>query len=191
MNVLLLGRDDFDYTKIIETIDNNGDECVIITNNSLTDTILYDEKLFTMFDFIISYNFHSIISEDIIERFKNRIINLHISYLPWNRGADPNLWSWIDKTTKGVTIHEIDKGIDTGRILVQEATNFKGEQWTLEETWWTLQVHMQDMFNRHWNFIRTGELFKRMLPQSGKGSFHLRKDRPVLTEGWETKVADL
>ncbi len=29
---------------------------------------------------------------------KKSIINLHISYLPWNKGAYPNVWSFIDET---------------------------------------------------------------------------------------------
>ncbi len=37
--------------------------------------------------FIISFNYKYIIDEDIIEYMGNRIINLHISYLPYNRGA--------------------------------------------------------------------------------------------------------
>ena len=48
------------------------------------------------------------------------IVNLHISYLPWNRGAHPNFWSFFDATPTGVSIHLIDKGIDTGPIIVQK-----------------------------------------------------------------------
>ena len=35
-------------------------------------------------------------------------------------GQDPNLWSFIEDTPKGVTIHEIDEGIDTGDIIFQK-----------------------------------------------------------------------
>ena len=38
---------------------------------------------------------------------------MHISYLPFNRGAHPNYWSFKDNSPKGVTIHFIDNGIDT------------------------------------------------------------------------------
>ena len=33
------------------------------------------------------------IEKDIIEFLKYKIINLHISFLPFNRGMYPNLWS--------------------------------------------------------------------------------------------------
>lgn len=72
------------------------------------------------YDWIISYGYRHIIPEEIIKKTKNPIINLHISYLPFNRGSHPNYWSFKEKTPKGVTIHFIDKGIDTGPILCQK-----------------------------------------------------------------------
>jgi methionyl-tRNA formyltransferase len=65
-------------------------------------------------DIIVSYNYKHILSEDIVDEWY--AINLHISYLPWNRGYYPNVFSFIDNTPKGVTIHKIDEGIDTGDI---------------------------------------------------------------------------
>jgi len=34
--------------------------------------------------------------------------------------ADPNVWSFIEKTPKGVSIHYLDAGIDTGDIIAQK-----------------------------------------------------------------------
>ena len=47
-----------------------------------------------------------------------------MSYLPYNRGAHPNFWSFVNNTVKGVTIHEIDQGIDTGKIILQKSIKF-------------------------------------------------------------------
>lgn len=49
-----------------------------------------------------------------------RVINTHPSYLPYNRGKYPYYWSIVDKTPFGVTIHLVEKGVDTGPILWQE-----------------------------------------------------------------------
>ena len=59
-------------------------------------------------EFIVSYNYKYILSKDIIDFVQGKIINLHISYLPWNRGAHPNVWSFLEETPKGITIHYID-----------------------------------------------------------------------------------
>lgn len=55
---------------------------------------------------IISYNYKHIIDLEIIHYVKGRIFNFHISYLPWNWGSNPNFWSFIEDTPKGVTIHK-------------------------------------------------------------------------------------
>ena len=59
-------------------------------------------------NFIISYNYRFIFKQEIVNYVKNNIINLNISLLPWNRGAYPNVWSFLEDAPKGVTIHIID-----------------------------------------------------------------------------------
>ena len=61
-------------------------------------------------EFIISYNYHYIIPKEIIDFVKGKAINLHISYLPWNKGTYPNIWSFIEDTPKGVTILYLHDG---------------------------------------------------------------------------------
>ena len=75
------------------------------------------------FDTIISYGYRFKIDEKLIKKNKN-LINLHISFLPFNRGAHPNFWSFIENTPSGVSIHKIDKGIDTGDIINQKLIDF-------------------------------------------------------------------
>ena len=47
-----------------------------------------------------------------------------MSYLPFNRGAHPNFWSFVDNTPSGVSIVEIDKGIDTGPVIYKKKIKF-------------------------------------------------------------------
>ena len=47
------------------------------------------------------------------------VINFHPSYLPYNRGKYPAYWSIVDDTPFGATIHLVDAGVDTGRVLWQ------------------------------------------------------------------------
>ena len=44
-------------------------------------------------ELIINSGYGPIISEDIIDYYSNKIINMHNSYLPNGRGIYPNLWS--------------------------------------------------------------------------------------------------
>ena len=68
------------------------------------------------------------------------MINIHISMLPWNCGADPNFWSWFYATPKGVSIHCIDSGIDTGGLLTQAEIMFPAGE-TLRTSYDRLMEH--------------------------------------------------
>lgn len=142
--------------------------------------------------FLVSHGYRHIITADIIQAFAGRIINLHIAYLPWNRGADPNFWSFIDDTPKGVTIHFMDKGIDTGDIIAQKEVSFP-DTVTLRESYDILQKEILALFKEYWPRIRAGVYQGKK--QNGEGTFHLSKDRAkfehLLTKGWDTPVSVL
>ena len=127
------------------------------------------------FDWIVSYGDRHIISKNHIDNLKNPIINLHISYLPFNRGAHPNYWSFKEKTPKGVTIHFMDEGIDTGPILVQKKQVFT-ETDTLLSSYMKLKKTIEDLFYNSFNKIITNKIVPK--PQTGTGSFHKEKDLP-------------
>lgn len=57
------------------------------------------------------------------------ILNVHASLLPKYRGAAPIQWAIANgETVTGVTIMRIDAGLDTGDILLQEATKIGAEE---------------------------------------------------------------
>src|SRR5690606_983365 len=70
-------------------------------------------------DLLVSFGYRHILKDLSVPA-----VNIHISMLPWNRGADPNFWSWLDHTPKGVTVHLMDQGIDTGPIIAQREVAF-------------------------------------------------------------------
>lgn len=67
-------------------------------------------------------SFSQLIPQEAIEIPKHGILNLHPALLPKFRGPNPWLWVYLEKEFQtGVTIHWIDRGEDTGDILVQQA----------------------------------------------------------------------
>jgi methionyl-tRNA formyltransferase len=142
-------------------------------------------------DFVISYGYRHIIRKPHISRFGDRLINLHISHLPWNRGADPNLWSFIDGTPKGVSIHIVDEGLDTGPILIQREVHVSG---TLATSYQQLRDGMRALFAESWKAIRAGALMPR--PQErASGSHHRSADKQDiwarLPLGFATPIVDV
>jgi len=160
------------------------------------EIINYNEKISLeyvkreKFNFIISYGYRHIISKDIILLMKNKIINLHISLLPYNRGSDPNFWSFFENSPKGVTIHLIDKGIDTGDILVQKKIEMDANNHTLKTSYDLLNTEIQNLFFDNWVKIKNRKISPKR--QKSGGSFHLKSDLQnylhlIEKNGWDTK----
>jgi len=120
-------------------------------------------------------------------------VNLHGGLLPWNRGPNPNLWSWIDDTPKGVTIHEVDAGIDTGRIIAQQELFMKAESETLQSSYDKVVSALVGLFERHWPQIRAG--IYDLKRQSGNGTHHKLRDQApfqtVLENNLEMSIPNL
>ena len=72
-------------------------------------------------DVIVVVAFGQILPESILNLPKYGCMNVHASLLPKLRGAAPIQWSVIDGDKEsGVTIMQMDKGLDTGDILLVE-----------------------------------------------------------------------
>lgn len=138
------------------------------------------------FDLIISFGYKYILSREIINTATSDIINLHISYLPWNRGAHPNFWSFYDQTISGVTIHLINEGIDEGSILYQTKLNFNPRKFTFFETYNILIREIELLFISKIDEILEGKYIA--YPQKGKGSFHKKSDLPRNFSGWHSNI---
>lgn len=176
--VLFLGYTS-DQTKIINDLIN--------ANCEVWHT---QEKIETTqgFDFVISYGYRHILKKTIIESSDAHIINLHISYLPWNRGAHPNFWSFFDCTPSGVSIHLIDEGVDTGPILYQRYVNFSKDQNTFSQTYQQLISEIEMLFKENLKEIISGTY--KALPQRRKGTYQKVADLPSEFSGWDSDIQD-
>lgn len=134
-------------------------------------------------DLVISYNYQYIINEDVINFMGDEIINMHISMLPWNRGASPNIWSFIDDTPKGVTIHRLEKKLDAGKIIFQKRVAFDEDTETLSSTYQKLNSEIIKLLIENWKRLEAGDFY--LTEQKGKGSYHRVSDLEKLLNGTE------
>lgn len=185
MRILYLGP----YSPLIEFLESQ-DNLVIRREDKINGYII---QTLGEPNFLISYGYRHILRKDVLDLFyPDRAINLHISYLPWNRGADPNFWSFAENTPKGVTIHYIDEGMDTGDIIVQKEVFFNDEE-TLRSTYDKLQNEIRDLFIKNWLSISEGICQRHK--QNTIGSTHRSKDKEpflhLLTSGLNTPIGSL
>lgn len=183
MNVLVLGIIPSPLTSILGKYGCRVIECF--------DPIDVEYLQAHSVDFGVSYRYRYIIKKQVIEYLKGKIINLHISFLPWNRGADPNLWSFLEDTPKGVTIHYIDKGLDTGDIIAQKEVIFDTTNETLTTTYNRLNTEIIALFDEYWPLIMHDKAPRRKQPL--EGSFHTIREKErfmylLAEKGWNTPV---
>tara|TARA_R110000765_G_scaffold207643_1_gene312740 strand:+ start:249 stop:1022 length:774 start_codon:yes stop_codon:yes gene_type:complete len=185
MRVLFLGYSECDLLSFLK------DRCDVMQTEekiSLESMIAYAP------DLIISYGYLNIIGKEVIDHFYGRILNLHISYLPWNKGSFPNIWSIIDDTPKGVTIHMVDEGIDTGDIIFQRIVSLSDDD-TLSSSYWKLRENVENLFIENWEKIKQLDFERKK--QEPDGTFHLKKTstryfkKLGILNNWEIKVGDL
>ena len=148
-------------------------------------------KEFLNSDLIISFGFRHIIQQNILKKIKKKIINIHLSYLPYNRGAHPNFWSFIEGTPSGISIHYIDKGIDTGNVILRKKILFNinsSKYSTFKKTYNYLFKEAENIFIK--NFVKIEKNNLKVKKISYKGSFHYKKDLPIWVNNWNMKIQD-
>lgn len=73
-------------------------------------------------DLFVSMSFNQIFREELINLPPMKSINCHAGKLPFYRGRNILNWALInDEKEFGITVHYIDKGIDTGDIILQRS----------------------------------------------------------------------
>ena len=72
-------------------------------------------------DIFVVAAFGQILTEEILEMPRYGCVNIHASLLPKYRGAGPIQWAIINgEKITGVTIMQMDKGVDTGDMLLKK-----------------------------------------------------------------------
>jgi len=116
----------------LERAKNHGIMTVVLdkkeygSNEDLNRGLKYVLKSMNI-DLVVLAGFLTILSSDIVKVFEDRIINIHPSLIPSFCG--PGLYGQkVHKAAleygvkvSGATVHFVDEGTDTGKIILQEA----------------------------------------------------------------------
>ena len=124
-------------------------------------------------DWLISTYFGYILSGAALRLARQGALNLHPALLPYNRGAYPNVWSIVDGTPAGVTLHHMDEELDTGDIVLQREVPVKCAD-TGEVLYRRLEDAAISLFAECWPMLQAGTLPRRKQP--GGGTSHRLRD---------------
>ena len=160
------------------------------------EIVLMEEKLTAkwcreqQFDLAVSYSYRYILTAELLEALGNRAVNIHNSVLPWNRGADPNIWSIVDRTPRGVTLHYMDAALDKGYIIAQklledtDEETFTSSYNNLDRAAKELLLEMMPLYP-YWESMKKQTL--------GKGSYHSVADGRAIKElipSYDMKISE-
>lgn len=105
---------------------------------------------------VVAYG--KILPEEFLNAPKYGCINMHASLLPKFRGAAPIQWSIINgEKRSGVTAMQMDKGLDTGDILLSESVEIRDDE-TAQELHDELSVLGAQVMRKTLLMLQRGEL---------------------------------
>ena len=118
----------------LERAKNAGVEGVCVSRKTYADKAEFNKAFLAAIDeaepdLVVLAGFLVVIPEEVIQKYRNRIINIHPSLIPSFCGTgyyglkvhEAALARGVKVT--GATVHFVDEGTDTGPIILQEAVN--------------------------------------------------------------------
>lgn len=131
-------------------------------------------------DMGLSIMFGYLLKPEFLSLLPRGCLNLHPAFLPFNRGAHPNVWSIVDRTPAGVTLHYIDEGVDTGDIVCQKQVLVAPTD-TGESLYHKLERAGLELLHEAWPAIHSGQI--KRTPQSRlSGTSHKAGDISQIDE---------
>lgn len=122
-----------------------------------------------MCDFLISVQYHEILSQIHIDKAQKLALNLHMAPLPEYRGCNQFTFAILDqKNVFGTTIHKMDSKIDHGDIIAEKRFDIPQKCWV--ENLYKLTYHA------------SLELFKESIASIVNNQFTLTPQKLLITD---------
>jgi formyltetrahydrofolate-dependent phosphoribosylglycinamide formyltransferase len=108
-------------------------------------------------DLIVLAGFMRVLTEKFVRKYWGRLINIHPALLPAFPGAHAIKDAWDAKVKEtGVTVHFVDCGVDTGRIILQRKVPVLPE-----DTFETLEIRIHkveyELYPEALNLVLSGK----------------------------------
>ena len=146
-------------------------------------------------DIILSSGYDRLLRPKTIQKYSQRIINLHAAYLPWARGIGTTLFATILRYPYGVSVHFINEGLDTGNLIARKIVQTEQDD-TLRTFYSKLLSATEDLFFESFPKIVSGQT--NGVPQEELGEINTNRSRlqfesvmDICPNGYDTLIADL
>jgi methionyl-tRNA formyltransferase len=131
-------------------------------------------------EYIVSVGYDHLVPEEVLAVPTEGCLNLHPGLLPYNRGKSPNVWSIVEGTPAGVTLHYMDAEFDTGEIVAQQEVETSFED-TGKDLHGRLEQAQYELFTAAWPDIVAGTVDP-VSQDDSAGTYHTTQDFTDLCE---------
>lgn len=154
---------------------NEIHELITTCSGGLSNPYIQNKIINSNVDYIVVFG-SSLIREPLLSAYSGRMINLHQGLSPYYRGSGTNFWPFYNNEIEyvGVTLHFIDKGIDTGEMIAHARPDIQpgDDQYIIGCK--TIQSSV-DLLLKALDILEQGNVLKTRI-QHEKGKLYQRSD---------------
>ena len=112
----------------LERAKNHGIETIFLDPKDFSSREEFDKAIIKEFEtrkieFVVCIGYMRLLSNFFVQKYKNKILNIHPSLLPAFPGMDLDVYKAVIEAgckVSGCTVHLIDEGKDSGPIILQK-----------------------------------------------------------------------
>jgi len=168
VKTLFLTSEGSSHQQLVREILENYSE-VITHHGAFTTSFVKDNSISA----ILSDRNGFIITREIIDSVEGRVYNTHPSMLPLHRGWQPVFFSVLENTAVGVTIHQVNTGLDKGRIVSQDSIEVS-DQDNLKTLHTKCRLKIMELLIHNWPMMLEGTA--NLTEQEIGGCYHDKRE---------------
>lgn len=136
---------------------------------------------------LVSVHWRKIFMPSQLAQFSMGGLNVHNSYLPWNRGADACSWAIAENTPHGATVHWMTLQLDCGGILEIEPVEVYADETADQLYKRTADAEVVAFRRAIENLVDAGVPYDRPHLKKAGGSYHSKADFQRLVRAVSTR----
>jgi hypothetical protein len=129
--------------------------------------------------------------EEFLREIDFPAVNVHPSLLPFHKGAHPIFWSCLFNSKWGVSIHEMEKCVDSGALMMQQEIEYN-EKMTFQNVYDLYRTHAFIMMQKLVKELSSsGTIAKENQSRIAVGSHKLANALPLISKlrkKWDTPI---
>lgn len=154
--VLLSDEDRASHDRaLLDLCGGAGISPLVLRGSQLGDAAALESLRRLDLDYLVCVHFPYMLRRPILDTARLGVLNLHPSYLPYNRGWHTPTWAILEGTPAGASLHYVIESLDSGDVVYQEQIGIDPGD-TAHTLYSRLKALEVKVFAEGWRRIRSG-----------------------------------